>query len=70
MENFLKFVGIVLVMLAVVPLFGLLMFGSWKMALAYSKAWAKAIGWLLVAGVVISIVMYLFVNLTGIQPPP
>lgn len=49
----LKFLGYLSVMLATVPLFGLLVTGSPKQAWRYTKQWAVVVGIMVAAGLLI-----------------
>lgn len=62
MWKFLEFLGYMAVMLAWVPLAGLLAGGSWRNAKAYTLAWAKAIGWLFAAALLIGAILYPFIG--------
>jgi len=62
MWKFLELLGYLGIMLATVPLVGLLTFGSRKEAIRYTKAWAKGVGWLIAAAGVIGLVLYPFIN--------
>jgi hypothetical protein len=58
MGQFLKFLGFLAVLLAVVPLAGLCATGSWRLAWRFTQDWARVIGWMiLVAAVVFLLVM-------------
>lgn len=45
-------------MLATVPLFGLMVTGDAGQAKAYAKAWGKAIGWLVIAALLVFAVAF------------
>ena len=56
-----RFLGYLLILLAVVPISGLLTFGSWRQAIEYTKAWGRAIGWLLLAAGVFALILFPFI---------
>lgn len=51
-------------MLAVVPLAGLCVTGSWKQAWRYTLAWGRAVGVLVLAAAVVSMIVW------GMIPTP
>lgn len=60
MGQFLKFAGYLAVLLAVVPLAGLAVTGSWKQALRYTRAWGRVMLWTIVAAAVLYLVISQF----------
>lgn len=64
MEKFLSFVGYMLVLLAVVPLTGLLCFGNVKQAVAYTKDWLRVIAGIVVLAAIGALAFWPF------MPPP
>lgn len=50
MRQFLIFVGAIGVMLCLTYLYGAAALGGWKAGWRYFKVWSKSIGWLLLAG--------------------
>jgi hypothetical protein len=55
--SFLKFCGYMLILLSVVPLTGLMVFGNKKQAWAYTKDWFKAIGWIVLVGGILALIV-------------
>lgn len=53
----LKFLGYELMLLAVVPLAGLCVTGSWRHAWAYTKIWLRTVGFMVLAAAVVFIVV-------------
>jgi len=51
-------------MLAVVPLAGLCVTGSWRSAWRYTLAWGRAVGILVLLGLVVSLIVW------GMLPTP
>jgi hypothetical protein len=64
MGQFLKFLGLLAVLLLVVPLAGLAVTGSWVLAWRYTKTWARVIAWTAAVGAVVSLIALQF------MPPP
>ena len=60
MLDFLKFLGYVAVMLAVVPLVGLMVSGSRKAAWQYTKDWFRSIGLIALVALVIGLMIHPF----------
>jgi hypothetical protein len=52
MDRFLRALPYLLVMLAVVPVFGLMVSGSWRAAWRYTKDWLRSIAILLALGAI------------------
>lgn len=61
MLQFLKFIGYLAVMLAVVPLAGFAVTGSWRQAWRYTMAWARVMLWTIAAGIVVTLVVTQFI---------
>jgi hypothetical protein len=61
MVQALKFVVIVLAMLSIVPIVGTLTTGSFKQGLQYAKDWIKVIAWMLIAGSVLAIFLFVVI---------
>lgn len=61
--HFLKFCGYLAVMLAIVPLAGFCVSGSWRAAWHYTK------GWLQVMGIMIALAGVVFMAFVGIIGP-
>jgi hypothetical protein len=57
MIQFLKFVGFLAVLLAVVPLAGFAVTGSWRMALRYALDWLRVMAWTIIAAAVVLLVV-------------
>jgi len=57
MDGFLRALPYLLVMLAAVPVFGLLATGSWRAAWAYTKVWFSSIALLVVVGLLLHLVL-------------
>lgn len=60
MSQVLIFVGALAVMLAVVPLAGFAVTGSWKHALRYARAWGTSIAILVAAGMLLGLLIWPF----------
>lgn len=58
MVKFLQFLGYLAIMLAVVPLAGLCVTGSWKQAWRYTLAWGRAVGILVLAALVVFLIVW------------
>jgi hypothetical protein len=52
------------ILLAIVPVSGLLTFGNWRDAWRYSKEWARSIGIIMAAALIIFVLVWPF------MPPP
>jgi uncharacterized membrane protein len=64
MGQFLKFLGYLAVLLAIVPLAGMAVTGSWRQAWRYSRDWARVILWTIIAAAV------LFLLVSQFMPSP
>lgn len=53
-----------LILLSVVPITGLLVFGNRKQAWQYTRDWAIAIGWIILAAGIVALIVWPF------MPPP
>jgi hypothetical protein len=62
MVQFLKFMGYLAVLLAVVPLAGFAVTGSWRQALRYTAAWARVMLWTIVVAAVLFLVVVQFIT--------
>jgi hypothetical protein len=54
---FLQFLGYVAVMLAVVPLYGFLVSGSWRAAWRYTKDWGRVMGLIIAAAILLALIV-------------
>lgn len=65
MLQFLKFLGYLAVLLAVVPLAGLCATGSLRQAWAYTKMWLTVVGGMAAAGFVVFAVLWAIIPAPG-----
>lgn len=56
--EFLQFLGYLAIMLAIVPLAGLCMTGSWRQAWQYTRMWLTVVGSMALAGFVLFLLMW------------
>jgi hypothetical protein len=61
---FLKFALLLGVMLSIVPLTGLVVFGNWRQAWEYARDWLRAIGYIVLAAIIMGLLIWPF------MPPP